>query len=80
MQKCPENWASSPGSIPRSMQRPQQRINQSRVFGLIEGKRDMVGDIRAHENKDAVCILLPSIGHFIVFFLCHLVIHVENVP
>ena len=32
------------------------------------------------ENKDAVCILLPAIGHFFVFFLGHPHIHIEDRP
>jgi hypothetical protein len=33
-----------------------------------------------HENEEAVIILLPTIGPFIVFFLCHLHIHIEKRP
>jgi hypothetical protein len=34
--------------------------------------------MRTHENKDAVCILLPPIGYFVVFSLCHLNVHMKE--
>jgi hypothetical protein len=34
--------------------------------------------MRTDENEDAVCILLPAIGHFVIFLLGHFHVHVEN--
>jgi hypothetical protein len=33
-----------------------------------------------HEDKDSVCILLPALGDFIIFFLCHVHVHLEDGP
>jgi hypothetical protein len=43
-------------------------------------KKHCTANRRTHENKDAIGILLPAISNFVVFFLCHLHIHVEEGP
>jgi hypothetical protein len=38
-------------------------------------RRKMYADTRTHKNEDPIGILLPAIGHLIVFFLCSLGVH-----
>jgi hypothetical protein len=58
------------------MLRGQQRINRSTEFTLIAAPAG--NNMRTHEDKDAVCILLPPFGHFFVFSLCHLDVHMKE--
>jgi hypothetical protein len=78
MQRYPVNLASSPGSTLRAMSQLQQRINRSTVFALITTLKCVEVNMRTDKNEDTVCILLPAIGHFIIFLLRHFHIHVEN--
>jgi hypothetical protein len=34
-------------------------------------RRVMKADIRTHENEHAIGILLPALGHLVIFFLCN---------
>jgi hypothetical protein len=34
--------------------------------------------MRTDENEDTVGVLLPAIGHFVIFLLGHFHVHVEN--
>jgi hypothetical protein len=78
MPKYPVDLASSPVPTLRLMLRLRQRTTQSTRFTLIStGVETGLG---TNENEDAVCILLPAIGHFIVFFSRHLYVHVEEGP
>ena len=61
------------------MQRVQQRISRSTIFTFVTALQRRV-DTRTHEDKDAISILLPAMGHFLVFFLCHLNVHMEEGP
>jgi hypothetical protein len=35
-------------------------------------------DIKTYENENTVSILLPAKGHFVVLFLCHLNVLIEE--
>jgi hypothetical protein len=59
------------------MWRVQQRINQSIVVVELEHGR---ADLMTHENKDSISILLPAVCHSVVFFLCHVDVHVKERP
>jgi hypothetical protein len=32
------------------------------------------------EKEDPLCIFLPAFGHFVVFVLCHVLVHKEERP
>ena len=40
----------------------------------------MDGDVRTHENEDAISVLCPAVSHLIIFFLCNLRIHGKDGP
>jgi hypothetical protein len=38
----------------------------------------VAGKLRTDEYEDAVSIFLPAFCHLVIFFLCHLAIHIEK--
>jgi hypothetical protein len=77
MRMYPVDLASNPGSRLLQIPRLRRRINRSTIIMLVT--MDIVETkVNTNEDKDTVCILLPSIGQFLVFFLCPFYIHVEK--
>jgi hypothetical protein len=41
-------------------------------------QRQANGNMRTHKNEDPISVLLPSLNHFVVLFICGLGIHGEE--
>ena len=70
MLRYPVNLASSLGSTLRVIPKRQQRINRSTMFTLVTKYAQCV-EVRqgTDENEETVCVLLPAMGHFVIFLL-----------
>lgn len=43
------------------------------VYGVpVDVHNNENGETKTHKNENAISILLPAVGHLIVFFLCNL--------
>jgi hypothetical protein len=80
MQKYPADLALGPEQRLRPMLQRQRRINQSITFMLTTYALAVVTNVRTHEDKNTVSILLPATRYFLIFILCNLSVHIKERP